>query len=132
MRYSDLFDAKAWRRYSGRDRRCPTDGGNVLVQYGRVTTGRQRVHAGFFVQVVGPDEQERLFEDPHSLSRALRAAGSALERLGVTLEVIGLSAEWRESPMSWNSGYGYHPRARGPVHMLDSFDDMRDEKRPIA
>ena len=125
MRYKDLFDAKAWRRYSGRDRRClvrscaSSEYCDVLVQYGVVETGKQRIHAGYFVQIVGPDDEERLFEDPHSLRRALCMADAALRELGFSLDVIGLSQDWKESPMSANSGYGYLPDVRDPVHMLD-------------
>jgi hypothetical protein len=133
VRYTDLFDAGAWRRYSGRDRRClvlscaSREHHDVLVQFGQVTTGKQRVFAGYFVQVVGPGAEERLFEDAHSLRGALQAAASALKEIGFTLEVIGSSANYSESPMSANSGYGYHPSISGAVHMLDRFDCSREE-----
>lgn len=128
MRYRDLFDAKAWRRYSGRDRECfirPLADPNAAprearVQYGVVKTGRQRVFVGYFVQVIQQHGGEWLAEDPHSLRRALRAVERSLNADGWSLKVIGLDAEWSETGLSANTGFGYHPDLEGPVHMMDA------------
>ena len=93
MRYRDLIEAKAWRRYDGRDRRCfivrTSDFGKsdqelveVVVQTGNVTTGGQRVWAGYFAQVVGPDEQVWLAEHPHFLRGALHEVEKLLNADG--------------------------------------------------
>jgi hypothetical protein len=128
MRYRDLFDAQAWRKYSGRDRECMLiQVGNASkkaqvarVQYGSVTTGKQRVWVGYFVQVVDVNGREWLAEDPHSLRRALRKVEACLNEASLSLAVVGLSSDWSETGLSANTGYGYVPNASGPIHMLSA------------
>ena len=76
--------------------------------------------AGFFVKIVGPDGDEWLAEDPHSLRRALRGIEAKLNEDGRSLQVIGLDPEWRESGLSADTGWGFHPNFDGPVHILQS------------
>lgn len=126
MRYRDLFDPKAWRKYEGRDRRCLMSSMHgsapqeveVLAQFGHVRTGKQRVWAGYFVQVIDPSGPTWIAEHPHSLRGALREVGDKLEADGWSLKVIGLSSDWRETGLSENSGFGYHPGFDKAVHML--------------
>ena len=129
MRYKDLFDAKAWRKYQGRDRLCRlvsiADGDsahhrwNVPAQCGVVLTGKQRVFAGYFVQVVLPSGDEVLAEDPHILWKALARVEQKLNALGWSLDAVGLDPNWQESGLSANSAYGYHPDFKGAVHFFE-------------
>lgn len=126
MRYNELLEAKGWRHYLGTDRGCvlfPLANSKAVprearVQYGAVSTGKQRVWAGYYFKVVGQDGCEWLAEDPHCLRRALRAIERQLNADGLSLQVIGLDREWCESGLSANSGYGYHPDFDHAVHML--------------
>jgi hypothetical protein len=130
MRYTDLFDAHAWRKYQTRDRVCrlislhsdqagqPTMD-EVRVQWGVVTTGKSRQWAGYFSQVIFSSEQTVLVEDPHNLITALKALGERLSEMGWRLDVIGLDDEFRESGLSANTGYGFHPSIDGAVHIFD-------------
>ena len=129
MRYRELTEPSGWRHYSGRERECQltplsntngeTEAVRAHVQYGSVTTGRQRVWVGYFVQVVEQDGKEWLAEHPHSLRGALRKVEAQLNGDGWNLDAIGLDPEWRESGLSANSGFGFHPDHDGAVHMLD-------------
>ena len=129
MRYHELLEARPWRHYTGQDRVClirrlDSDGSlarsnPATVQFGSVTTGRQRVWVGYFVQVIEHDGNEWIAEDPHSVRRALRDVETKLNRVGRSLDVIGLDADWRESGLSANTGWGYHPDIDGAVHMLE-------------
>ncbi|WP_338505046.1 hypothetical protein V6R86_13110 [Sphingomonas kaistensis] len=130
MRYKDLFDAKAWRKYAGRDRLCrlvpltsdqsvPTDIIEVPVQSGTVSTGRARVFAGWFCSVGLPTGEMVLAEDPHNLGQALRNLEERLNATGWSLDAIGLDERWEETGLSSNTGWGYHPQVHGAAHMLD-------------
>ena len=136
MRYRDLFDAKAWKKYKGRDRRCrlvPVSGSQsdarevleVPAQWGVVHTGKQRVFAGYFVQVVLPSDEEVLSEDPHVLWKAFAAVEKKLNAAGWSLDAVGLSPDWQESGLSANSGYGYHPDVVGAVHFFEPLSSIR-------
>ena len=128
MRYHDLFDAKAWRKYHGGYRLCELKGlgsrnqdvSNVRVQCGICSTGKQRVFAGYFVIVVLPVGEAIVAEDPYNLRQALRNAEARLNCLGWSLNVIGLDVEWQETGLSANTAYGYHAKFDRAVHMLES------------
>lgn len=131
MRYHDLFDARAWKKYEGRDRLCRlislspdrTAGEeieSVPVQCGLVYTGKQRVFAGYFVQAILPSGEPVLAEDPHILRRALCGLELKLNALGWSLGAIGLDERFEESGLSSNTGWGFHAEKDGAVHMLDS------------
>ena len=126
MRYNE-FGSGGWRHYSGQERACvltPLPEGSASgsseahVQWGSVTTGKQRVWVAFFIQVIQRDGKEWLVEHPHSLRAALRLVEADLNADGWSLGVIGLDPEWRESGLSANSGYGYHPDFSEAAHML--------------
>lgn len=127
MRYRELSTKSSWRHYSGGERICylqsTSDGSTksveVHVQYGSVATGRQRVWVGYFVQVVHPDERSWLEEHPYSLCGALRGVEVKLNIEGLSLSAVGLDPEWRESGLSANSGFGFHPDFDAAVHMLN-------------
>lgn len=141
MRYRDLFDAKAWRKYQGRDRRCRLvrvsatsavlpEVHEVPAQYGSVLTGKQRVWAGLFVRVTLPSGDAILAEDSHSLLKALIGVEAKLNALGWSLDAIGLSSDWQESGLSWNSGYGNHPDVSGAAHMFEPIPNWCSGGRP--
>ena len=130
MRYKDLFDARAWRKYAGRDRRCrlissAADSGHpeeieAPVQYGTVSTGRSRVFAGWFCSVGLPTGEMIIEEDPHNLRAALRQLAERLASLDLVLDAVGLDDAWQESGLSSNTGWGYHPNYEGAVHMFET------------
>lgn len=130
MRYRDLNEARPWRQYRGRTRTCLLSNARpvgitdrLVVQadaiFGTVLTGRSEVHWGYFVRIVGTDE-ECLGEDRYSLRLALVQAAAAVANCGWTLEAIGLDDEWTQTGLSENSGYGYHPAFNRRVHMLEA------------
>jgi len=130
MRYHDLFDARAWKKYQKRDRRCclislrsdasaSAEIEKVPVQWGIVYTGKQRVMAGYFFQAILPSGEAVLAEDPHLLRRALFALESRLNALGWSLDAIGLDEQWKESGLSSNTGWGFHPLVQGAAHVLE-------------
>ncbi|MEG3153479.1 hypothetical protein [Sphingomonas sp. RB1R13] len=89
-------------------------------EYGTISTGRTETFYGYYVRILSPNGDEWLGEDRHSLREALRKAAEALHSDGWTLLAIGLAPEWRESGLSQNSGWGYHPsHADRRKHMLE-------------
>lgn len=129
MRYRELFEQAAWRHYTGDERACrivprPNDatGSSARegqVRYGSVKTGRQRVWVGYAVCVALSDGTEWLAEHPYSIRAALREVEAKLNLDGWGLDAIGLDPEWRESGLSANSGYGFHPAFNRGVHFLE-------------
>ncbi len=131
MRYRDLCETGPWKQYHGRSRPCliasPHPLGKadcVIVEadgaWGTVTTGRTRVFHGYFVEVKGPSGEVWLGEDRHSVRNALRQASDLAGQVGWIVLAIGLESDWRESGLSANSGYGYHPAYPDrAVHMLE-------------
>ena len=131
MRYQELFDDKAWRKYTGRgfpSRLLEIGADGVTsetqpfparVECGVCHTGRSRVFAGYYIRAIADDGRSWLGEDGHSLRMALREMQMQLHVDGLSLDAIGLSSKWQESGLSANTGYGYHPDIEGAVHMLD-------------
>jgi hypothetical protein len=130
MRYHDLFDARAWKRYEGRDRRCrlvflksdrseEAEIVEVPAQCGVVLTGKQKVHQGWFCSVVLSSGEMVAAENSHILREALRKLEERLNELGWSLDAIGLDPRWQETGLSSNTGYGYHPGVAGAVHMFE-------------
>lgn len=84
-------------------------------QIGTVSTGKSRVFHGYRV-CVSTQDQDFHGSDSHSIHEALRACGARMNAAGFKLRVVGLSAQYGESGMSFNSGSGY---LRGqPVSMM--------------
>ena len=131
MRASELNEARPWKKYQTRTHAViiasPSDLGNgkcivtdAECHYGEVYTGKTEVFAGYFVRIINPHGGEWLGEDRHSLRKALRKAAEASRSAGWIILAIGLSSEWRESGLSENSGWGYHPEHPDRhVHMLE-------------
>ena len=141
MRYRELIEARRpWKHYSGREHvayiallRSDGPPGRltaVKARYGLIHTGRARVFHGYFVEVSGPSGETWLGEHRYSLRGALRDAARRLEDDGWSLSAIGLTCDWRETGLSENSGYGYHPAFDGPANFLD-FDPRATSSPPI-
>ena len=132
MRYKELAEARPWKQYLGRSRRCLATNGETTVEVkgscGTVLTGRTESFHGYFVRIVGPDTYEWLGTHPQSLKQALANAATAAERSGWKLLAVGLLDEWKVSGLSWNSGWGYHPAFADKVHMLDTLMNATDDK----
>ena len=90
----------------------------LQYRYGAVSTGRQRVHAGYFVEISAGDQVRVMGRDQYGLVTALRSAADQLEAEGVTLKAAGTSPEFYETGLSFNSGRGY--LGKGPaVSMME-------------
>lgn len=122
-----------WRHYEVRQSDdcevCSRDG-TSLIQFtmGIVETGKQRVFAGHFVRLLLTDRDPITGEDEHSLRAALWRLVRNIEPLGLTLNCVGLRAEFSESGLSVDTGWGYWGPHSEPMHMMDPVpaDEGRD------
>ncbi len=113
-----------WKKH--RQRRageCHIDlkGEGIVAEFemGIVETGRQRVYAGHYIKVIGPDGEEWTGEDAWSVREALRELDEEIGRDGGRLLCAGLHGGFRESGLSADTGYGYIDGHRGAVHMME-------------
>lgn len=137
MRYRELNEARPWKTYQGRTHPCiiasPEDLGDgkciiteAEAHFGTLHTGRTEVFWGYYVRIVGIGE-EWLGEDRHSLRDALRQAAGAAEHSGWSIIALGCTSEFRESGLSANSGYGFHPaHPDRHVHMFEPIPRQRE------
>ena len=101
-----------------------TDGEKpVRYEVGVVETGRSRVFAGYFVHITLGDDEQITAEDAGSLVHALRRLASNISASGPRLNCVGLSAQWRESGLSENTGFGYFGPHQQPMHMMEEMPD---------
>jgi hypothetical protein len=112
-----------WRHYEARqsgDCEATDDQGVSLLRYdiGIVETGRSRVFAGHFVRVTLSSVEQVTCEDEHSLRAALSRLAWNLAPIGLTLNCVGLTAEFSESGLSVDSGWGYWGTLSEPIHMM--------------
>lgn len=131
MRYRDLCETRSWKHYCGRCRPCliasphPLGEADCVIveadgEWGTITTGRAKVFYGYFVKIRGASGEAWLGEDRHSIRNALLQASDLAGQVGWIVLAIGLESDWRESGLSANSGYGYHPAYPDrAVHMLE-------------
>lgn len=122
-----------WRHYEVRqadDCEVRSQEGTSLIPFtmGIVETGKQRVLAGHFVRLLLADRDPITGEDEHSLRAALWRLARNLEPLGLTLNCVGLRAEFSESGLSVDTGWGYWGPHSEPMHMMDRVpaDEGRD------
>lgn len=92
---------------------------NCPFELGAICTGRQRVFHRYFVRVQLPDGSSAMGEHEHSLRDALYALSDELRRHDLGLLAAGLSDDWFESGLSFNSGQGYMPSLSRTVHMME-------------
>lgn len=90
-------------------------------EIGEIETGRSRVFHSYFVKIILADK-EYLGTHEHSLRSALRNAAEACERGGLQPPWIGLDEEFRETGLSWNTGWGYIGSAA--IHMMEPSVDV--------
>ncbi len=86
---------------------------------GIVETGRARVFAGHFVRLTLSDDRQITGEEGHSLRAALWRLARNLTPLGLALNCVGINAEFSESGLSMDTGWGYWGRHSVPMHMMD-------------
>lgn len=113
-----------WRRYEVRqsgDCEVASDDETFLARFdlGIVETGRTRVFAGHFVRFALNDGKQITGEDERSLRRALWQLARNLTSLRLTIDCVGLSAEFTESGLSVDTGWGYWGPQSEPMHMMD-------------
>lgn len=122
-----------WRHYEVRQSGdCQVSDGGVkkLICYdsGIVETGRTRVFAGFFFRVRLAGDEQITAEDGGSMIAALWRLARNLSARGLCLQCAGMSARWRESGLSQNTGWGYYGPHQQPMHMLDDMPEDRGDK----
>lgn len=88
-------------------------------EIGAVTTGRQRVFHRYYVKIISPDGTDIVGTSEHSLRQALLDVDQQLDQQELTLLAAGTYPEFRESGLSWNTGFGYLPNVDHTVHMMD-------------
>jgi hypothetical protein len=92
---------------------------DLPYEMGSLNTGRQRVFSRWFVKITMPDGSEVVGEDPYNLRAALYDVDRQLSERGCILVAAGIEAEFAESGLSHNSGYGYLPNVSRAIHMMD-------------
>ena len=120
-----------WRHYEARQSGdCGVRGteGASLVRFsmGIIETGRARVFAGHFIRLIIPDRDPITGEDERSLRAALWRLARNIGPLGLTLNCVGLSADFSESGLSMDTGWGYWGRHSEPMHMMDPLPSEED------
>lgn len=131
MRLAEIT-RRPWRHYHVTKRgQCSLQKlGQPLIgsfELGIVETGRSRVFAGYFVRVtVGM--QTFLGEDSGVLLKALRDCAAKLKTASLELNAAGLSPEFGQTGLSFNSSVGYIDGGREPVHMMSPIDEARQVK----
>ena len=119
-----------WRHYrKWRSGECAVIGSEAPTPYemGIVETGRSRVFVGFYVRLMLEDREPVTGEDEHSLRGALCCMAEEIEPLGLHLDCVGLDADFSESGLSFNSGWGYLGPRQQPMHMMDATPLYEDE-----
>lgn len=119
---------RAWRHYQVHHfDACTVAGGGderlLRCEMGIVETGRSRVFAGYFFRVALEDDEQITGEDGASMIAALRSLAHDLSARGLRLQCAGISAQWRESGLSRNTGWGYYGHQQQPIHMLAEMPD---------
>lgn len=114
----------AWRHYEVRqsdDCDVRDANGTSILRFtmGIVETGKQRVFAGYFVRLMLTDREPITGEHEHSLRGALWRLARNIAPLGYVLNCAGISAEFNESGLSVDTGWGYWGRQKEPIHMMD-------------
>lgn len=140
MRYKEICEARRqWKRYRGRRHavrvvRTAEIGEphreiiDCAAYFGSIFTGKQEVHHGYFVSILLPTGEEVVGEHPRWVYDALKSAMSSAEEKGWTVLVIARLPKFRETGLSANSGFGFHPAYPGRhVHVLDPEPDQLDD-----
>ena len=123
MRYNEIIsEIRNWKHYRKSTRECVVrkDGHSqkMMASFGTVETGRTRVFFGFYVQIKH-DGFDWYGEDRGCFRNALKAMGATALRDGYTICAAGLDEDFRETGLSFNSGWGYINDQL--AHMLDPY-----------
>ncbi len=87
---------------------------------GRVSTGRSRVHFGYFLRL--KFEEEDFYFESSSYYRALLEMAKYIRKFGLELPVYGLHESFYQSGLSADSKYGYISGTMEPVIMICQID----------
>ena len=120
-----------WRHYEVRqsgDCEVLKDGEPSLVRFdiGIVETGRTRVFTGHFVRLSLADGRQITGEDERSLRAALWRLARNVTPLWLTINCVGLNAEFTESGLSVDTGWGYWGPHSEPMHMMDLLPEREE------
>ncbi len=120
-----------WRHYEARqsgDCEVARDNEAFFVRFdlGIVETGRTRVFAGHFVRLVFSDGKQITGEDERSLRAALWRLARNLSPLELVINCVGLDAEFSESGLSVDTGWGYWGPYSEPMHMMAPLPAQRE------
>lgn len=120
-----------WRHYEVRqsgDCEVLNDGEPSLVSFsiGIVETGRTRVFGGHFVRLLLSDGRQITGEDERSLRAALWRLARNLTPLWLTINCVGLNAEFTESGLSVDTGWGYWGPHSEPMHMMEPLPEREE------
>lgn len=126
MKIDELDDTHQWKHLATFDTgvsklRIAGDVVDARWEIGEIETGRSRVFHSYFVKIILADE-DYLGTHAHSLRSALRNAAEACKRGGFQPPWIGLGEEFRETGLSWNTGWGYIGSAA--IHMMEPSVDV--------
>lgn len=121
-----------WRHYEVRqsgDCEVLRDGEPSLVRFdiGIVETGRTRAFAGHFVRLSLTDGRQITGEDERSLRAALWRLARNVTPLWLNINCVGLNAEFTESGLSVDTGWGYWGPHSEPMHMMDPLPEREEE-----
>jgi hypothetical protein len=121
MRYKEIVtEFSNWKHYRKSTRECVVrkDGCSqaVIVSFGSIETGRSRVFYGFYVELKH-EGFDWCGEDRGCFRNALKSIGALALKDGYTICAAGLDDNFRETGLSYNSGWGYINDQL--AHMLD-------------
>jgi hypothetical protein len=91
---------------------------DVRYEIGTICTGRQRVFHRYYVKLDLADGSTVIGEDQYNLRAAVLDLDSVLKRKGLLLLVAGTDADWCETGLSQNTGWGYFSNATEASHMM--------------
>jgi len=112
-RHFEAFDkGRACILHHHRSLKCP-------YRLGVVTTGRQRVFQGWFVEIELPDGKREIAEDAQSLLFAAKALGRRVSLKGYRLFAAALDRRFYQTGLSCQTPVGYLDGCDGSIHMMD-------------
>lgn len=120
-----------WRHYEVRqsgDCEAATNDEAFSARFdlGIVETGSTRVFAGHFVRLVFSDGKQITGEDAQSLRAALWRLTRNLTPLEIVVNCVGLDAEFSESGLSVDTGWGYWGPHSEPMHIMAPLPAQRE------
>lgn len=96
------------------------DGGEINIanyEIGTVSTGKSHSFYGYRL-VISWNTEKFTGNDRRTMIKALRDCAEQLWLAGFQINVVGLTKEYSESGLSFNSGFGYLNRKGYPIHMM--------------